>query len=134
MSAMETIPTDLGIEESWEEQGGSHWIASQAIDVRKLAVLMRARQARFISITAIQVPDEEDILMDYHWDLGGELLTFEMPVEDKRMASIVDLCEAADWIEREIREHYAIEFTGRDYEPLLLRAGDTAGVNLREEE
>jgi len=37
-----------------------------------------------------------------------------------------------DWIEREIHEEYAIEFTGRAYEPLLLRAGDAAGVNLRE--
>jgi NADH:ubiquinone oxidoreductase subunit C len=134
MIAIETIPAELGIEESWEQQGGSHWIASQAIDVRKLAELMKTREARFISITAIQVPDEEDIVTDYHWDLGGELLTFEVPVKDKQMPSIVDLCEAADWIEREIHEHYAIEFIGRDYEPLLLRAGDTVGVNLREED
>ena len=134
MSAIETIPAELAIQESWEEQGGSRWIASEAIDVRKLAELMRAREARFVSITAIQIPDEEDIVMDYHWDLGGELLTFEVPVQDKQMPSIVDLCEAADWIEREIHEHYAIEFTGRDYEPLLLRAGDTVGVNLREED
>ena len=134
MSAIETIPAELAIQESWEEQGGSQWIASEAIDVRKLAELMRAREARFISITAIQIPDEEDIVMDYHWDLGGELLTFEVPVQDKQMPSIVDLCEAADWIEREIHEHYAIEFIGRNYEPLLLRAGDTVGVNLREED
>lgn len=134
MTAIETIPAELGIEESWEQQGGSHWIASQAIDVRKLAELMKAREARFISITAIQIPDEEDMVMDYHWDLGGELLTFEVPAKDKQMPSIVDLCEAADWIEREIHEHYAIEFIGRDYEPLLLRAGDTVGVNLREED
>ncbi len=51
-----------------------------------------------------------------------------MPIE-----SIFDLCEAADWIEREIHEEYAIDFTGRAYEPLLLRKGDKAGVNLRED-
>ncbi|HUO59539.1 MAG TPA: NADH-quinone oxidoreductase subunit C [Candidatus Acidoferrales bacterium] len=134
MSALETIPAELGIEEAWAQQGGTNWIASQAIDVRKLAELMKARKARFISITTIQIPDEEDIVMDYHWDLDGELLTFEVPVQDKKMPSIIDLCEAADWIEREIHEHYAIEFSGRDYEPLLLRAGDTPGVNLREED
>jgi len=134
MIAIETIPAELGIAVSWEQQGGSHWIASEAIDVRKVTELMKAREARFISITAIQIPDEEDIVMDYHWDLGGELLSFEVPVKDKQMPSIVDLCEAADWIEREIHEHYAIEFIGRDYEPLLLRAGDTVGVNLREED
>ncbi len=46
--------------------------------------------------------------------------------------SIFDLCEAADWIEREIHEGFAIDFTGREYEPLLLREGDKPGVNLRE--
>jgi NADH:ubiquinone oxidoreductase subunit C len=49
------------------------------------------------------------------------------------MESIFDLCEAADWIEREIHEEYSIDFTGRDYEPLLLRKGDKSGVNLRED-
>ncbi len=39
--------------------------------------------------------------------------------------SIYDLCEAVDWIEREIHEGFAIDFTGREYEPLLLRQGDT---------
>ena len=51
----------------------------------------------------------------------------------RAFAAYVDLCEAADWIEREIHEEYRIEFTGRDYEPLLLREGRICGVNLREE-
>jgi hypothetical protein len=38
-----------------------------------------------------------------------------------------------DWIEREIHEGFALDFSGRVYEPLLLRQGDTPGVNLREE-
>jgi hypothetical protein len=37
-----------------------------------------------------------------------------------------------DWIEREIHEEYSLDFTGREYEPLLLRRGDTTGVNLRD--
>jgi len=44
-----------------------------------------------------------------------------------------DICEAADWIEREIHEEFALDFLGREYEPLLLRVGDKPGVNLREE-
>ena len=48
-------------------------------------------------------------------------------------SDIIGWCEAADWIEREVHEGFAIDFTGRVYEPLLLRAGATAGVNLREE-
>jgi NADH:ubiquinone oxidoreductase subunit C len=45
----------------------------------------------------------------------------------------VDICEAADWIEREVHEGFGINFTGREYEPLLLREGDTPGMNLRDE-
>ena len=37
-----------------------------------------------------------------------------------------------DWIEREIHEGFAVDFVGREYEPLLLRQGDTLGVNLRD--
>ena len=50
----------------------------------------------------------------------------------KSVESIFDLTEAADWIEREIHEEYGIDFTGREYEPLLLRQGETMGVNLRD--
>jgi len=37
-----------------------------------------------------------------------------------------------DWIEREVYEGFAVDFLGREYEPLLLRAGDKLGVNLHE--
>ena len=50
-----------------------------------------------------------------------------------KIETIYDLCEAADWIEREVHEGFAIDFIGREYEPLLLRQGDKPGVNLREE-
>ena len=50
-----------------------------------------------------------------------------------RFESIYDICEAADWIEREVHEGYALEISGREYAPLLLRPGDKLGVNLREE-
>ena len=68
--------------------------------------------------------------------------TFGMPMANcwdfpfsrpgKTMPSIFDICEAVDWIEREIHEEYSIDFTGREYEPLLLRQGHRAGVNLHE--
>jgi NADH:ubiquinone oxidoreductase subunit C len=104
------------------------------LDVRKMAFVMGAHKARFITITATQLPEDEGIVAEYHWDLDGQLLTFETHVEDNKIDSIYDLCEAADWIEREIHEYFAIDFTGRDYEPLMLRTGDKPGVNLREED
>ncbi len=134
MTILENIPTELELTEHWEQKGGSHWLAPESLDVRKLTKLMNAHQARFITITATELPEHEGILMDYHWDLDGQLLTFALRAQDNQMQSIYDLCEAADWIEREIHEYYAVDFVGRDYEPLMLRDGDKPGVNLREEE
>jgi hypothetical protein len=134
MNTLESIPAELELTETWEQKGGSYWLAPAALDVRKMAYLMTLRKARFITITAIELPEQDGLVMDYHWDLDGQLLTFELRVENNQVDSIYGLCEAADWIEREIHEYFAIDFIGREYEPLMLRAGDKMGVNLHEEE
>jgi hypothetical protein len=133
MTQLDDIREKLGICEPWIEAGGVHWLASPSLQVRELAKGMSAVQARFVTITAYQLPGEEGFRLEYHWDLDGQLLGFPFLLTGKSIDSIFDLCEATDWIEREIHEEYAIEFLGREYEPLLLRQGDTPGVNLREE-
>ena len=132
MSSMETIKNKLGIPVSFVEQGGVHWLALDAAKLRELAKAMNEIHARFITITAYQLPKDEGFRLEYHWDLNGQLLGFSFLLAGKTIESIYDLCEAADWIEREIHEEYGIDFTGREYEPLLLRQGDTPGVNLRD--
>ena len=94
---------------------------------------MNVCHARFITITAYQLPKDEGIKLEYHWDLEGQLLGFPFVLKGESIESIYDLCEAVDWIEREIHEGFAVDFVGREYEPLLLREGDKLGVNLREE-
>jgi NADH:ubiquinone oxidoreductase subunit C len=94
---------------------------------------MNEAHARFVTITAYQLPGAEGFRLEYHWDLEGRLLGFAFVISGNSIESIYDLCEAADWIEREVHEGFAIDFTGREYEPLLLRKGDKAGVNLRED-
>lgn len=133
-TAMETILLGVAPGQEWERKGSSHWLEPESLDVRKMAAVMGQLRGRLITITATQLPDDGGMTMDYHWDLDGQLMTFALKVENNQVPSIFDLCEAADWVEREIHEYLAIEFTGRDYEPLMLRTGDTAGVNLREED
>jgi NADH:ubiquinone oxidoreductase subunit C len=101
--------------------------------VREVAQAMNEIHARFITITAYQLPGDQSFRLEYHWDLNGQLLGFAFQLAASSIESIYDLCEAADWIEREIHEGFVIDFTGREYEPLLLRQGETPGVNLREE-
>jgi hypothetical protein len=133
MSLLESIPEKLGITEPWVEKGGVHWLTPGAMTVRELAQAMNGLRARFITITAYQLPGEEGLRLEYHWDLDGQLLGFPFVLAANSIESIYDLCEAADWIEREIHEEYTVDFLGREYEPLLLRQGDKTGVNLREE-
>lgn len=137
MIHLDNIRESLGIRDPWVESRGTHWLNPGSVSVRELAVMMNAAGARFVTITAYQLPGTEGFRLEYHWDLGGQLLGFPFTiasntVESARFESIHDLCEAADWIEREVHEGFAIDFTGREYEPLLLRAGDKPGVNLRE--
>jgi hypothetical protein len=131
-SALESLRQKLGIADPWVEKGGVRWLSPGALSVRDLAKAMNAEQARFVTITASQLPGEAGFRLEYHWDLDGRLLGFPYLLSGKSIESIYDLCEAVDWIEREIHEGFAVDFIGRAYEPLLLRQGDKPGVNLRD--
>jgi len=132
MTPLESISEKLGITEPWIEKGGVHGLTLGATNVRELAKAMNELHARFITITAYQLPKEEGFRLEYHWDLDGRLLGFSFLLTGNSIESIFDLCEGVDWIEREIHEEYSLDFQGREYEPLLLRQGDTSGVNLRD--
>ena len=132
MTMLESIPEMLGTAEQWTEKGGVRWLAAGALHVREVAAVMDKVHARFVTITAIEIPGEQWLRLEYLWDLDGQLLGIPFQISGKSIESIYDLCEAVDWIEREIHEGFAIDFLGREYEPLLLRAGDKLGVNLRE--
>jgi len=137
MILLHTVQEKLGIAEPWVESRGTFWLNPGKAGVREVAQGMNSVGARFITITAYQSPGDTGFRLEYHWDLQGHLLGFAFQIagsstESAKIESIYDLCEAADWIEREVHEGFAIDFTGREYEPLLLRAGDAPGVNLRE--
>ncbi len=133
MTLIDSIPEKLGTTEPWVEKGGVHWLSPVPLNVRDLAAAMNDWNARFITITAYQLPADQGFRLEYHWDLDGQLLGFPFQLAGNTIESIYDICEAADWIEREIHEEFTLDFLGREYEPLLLRVGDKPGVNLREE-
>ncbi len=133
MSTVETIPEVLDAAEPYIEQNGVYWFHCEGLNVRDLARAMNAVQARFVTITAYQLPKDEGFRLEYHWDLAGRLLGFTFNLAGNSIDSIYDLSEAVDWIEREVHEGFNIDFIGREYEPLLLKPGDTMGMNMREE-
>ena len=132
MSTVEITPEVVASSEPYIEDNGVYWFSYEDLKVRELARAMNAVQARFVTITAYELPKGEGFRLEYHWDLAGRLLGFTFNLQGNSIESIWDLCEAVDWIEREVHEEYGIEFMGRAYEPLLLRPGDAPGVNMRE--
>ncbi len=136
MSLLENAVANPASSEQWTYDGGVWWMNrgehDQADGVRDVAAAMNALGARFVTITAYQLLGAEGFRLEYHWDLEGRLLGFAFNISGNNFESIVDFCEAADWIEREVHEGFGIDFAGREYEPLLLREGDTPGVNLRD--
>ncbi len=126
---------ELGLGEGWQWSKGSWWLETGgAADMRAIAGKMIALDARFVAITAAERADKE-IRLDYQWDLRGQLLSFATATRERKIASIADLAPAADWVERETYEYFAVEFTGRaTLEPLMLRTGDKPGIYLRKEE
>jgi NADH:ubiquinone oxidoreductase subunit C len=94
---------------------------------------MLSLEARFVAITAMEREDRE-IRLDYQWDLDGQLISFITATSARQIPTIVDLSPAADWVERETHEYFAVEFTGRaNTIPLMTRAGDAIGINLHKE-
>jgi hypothetical protein len=125
---------ELGLGDGWEWKNGSWWLTpSDGMDVRATAQHMLSLDARFVAITAMEREDKE-IRLDYQWDLNGQLLSFITATSARQIPTIADFCPAADWGERETREYFAVEFTGRETtKPLMTRAGDAIGINLHKE-
>ncbi|MGO9433238.1 MAG: NADH-quinone oxidoreductase subunit C [Terracidiphilus sp.] len=132
MTTADHIAETFGIDDVRLDSSGVQWFYTGNLGVRELAIAMKACRARFVTITAIELPGNEGLRLDYLWDLDGQLLGFSFHLETNSIESIFDICEATDWIEREIHEGFAVDFVGREYEPLLLREGNNLGVNLRE--
>jgi Ni,Fe-hydrogenase III component G len=124
-----------GLGGGWQWNKGAWWLEIDGTtEVRAIAEKLIALDARFVAITAAERPDKE-IRLDYQWDLDGQLLSFTTVTREHKIPSIADLSPAADWVERETYEYFAVEFTGRaSLEPLMMRAGDKPGINLRNEE
>lgn len=124
----ETTLQRLGIGAGWERRGGSWWISPESPNPRAIAHIMIDNDARLVTVSSSENPEGE-ILLDYHWDLNGELVTIEIATKNKQIDTIADITPAADWVEREIHDYFKVEFPGRiDTKRLMTREGDPQGI------
>jgi len=125
------IPAALGWHGSWEQHRGGLWLEVPDLDVRSMATFMRENEVRLITMTVRPEPSGGYRFM-YHWDSDGSLMTVVTIVTGGKIASIADILPAADWVEREIRDYYAVEFEGREgMKSLMLLEGDEPGLFSR---
>ena len=129
----EAIADRLGTATEHERRSDGEWLTVPDLNVRAMARLMLDNESRFITLTAI--PEDEAYRFVYHWDVEGIVLNVTTRVVDGRATSMADIWPAADWVEREVRDYYALEFEGRAETPtLMLRAGDRPGLFSRTSE
>lgn len=132
MINIDELAAELKVVDVSTDISGVKWFTTGNLNLRELVPVLRRAGARFVTITATELPMNQGFCLEYLWDLNGQLLGFAFYPSGNSLPSIYDTCEAADWIEREIHEEYSLDFNGRVYEPLLLRDNDHTGVNLHE--
>ncbi len=127
---LEKIRKQLGQGTIWDQKPEGWWLEDFDLDVEKMAHLLVEAGARLATISASSLPTGECRLI-YHWDMEGNLLNLITVTRQGSLSSIAPICPAADWIEREIHDYYAVNFAGRELPPLVLSGQDPPGIFSR---
>lgn len=102
------------------QRDGKGWLEFAHASSTEVARMFRDAGGRLITITGFSLSGEE-IVLYYHFDVGGFLYTVRLETADLTIGSITPIMPAAEWIEREIQEYYGVTFSGHPRPlPLLL--------------
>ena len=98
-------------------------VAVEDLEDAVKAVLGLSREARFMTISAVD--EGLDLELLYHVDVGGTVVTvrIKVPKEEMEVLDISHLAPAAEFIEREIRDLFGLEFVGLKPEKLYTPEG-----------
>ncbi len=96
------------------------WLVAPDLDILAAARRLAACEATLSTVSAIDLSDGETELI-YHYRLGSKALNLKTRTHQNTTASIAPVCRAAEWIEREIHDLYAVVFTGHPNLARLLR-------------
>lgn len=103
-----------------EQRADGLWLDAPALDVVEMAHLMLAQKARLSTMTAIAIEDGETEVI-YHYVLGSQAFHFKNKTVENSLPSITPVTAAADWIEREIADLYAVSFKNHPNPVRLIR-------------
>lgn len=117
---LETRLTAVTGAAAFEKRGTELWMDAPALDVPTAASLLLEHGARLSTMTAIALEDGETEVI-YHYAKASWACHLRTRTVGNRLPSITPVTPAADWIEREIMDLYAVTFTGHPNSVRLLR-------------
>ena len=128
MTLLETIPEKLGITEPWVEKGGVHWLAPGALNVRELATGDERASRPLHHHHRLSIARRRGLSPGVSLGPRRPVARLSLSVSPA-IPSKASTIFARPWTGSSARFTKGLPSTllGREYEPLLLRQGDTAG-------
>lgn len=110
---LETQLLTLVKDGSLTETKNDIWLEEPTLSVTEMADFMLDLGARFSTLTGIALDDGETELI-YHFalDASGTAINIKVLTEGNTIPTITGIYPAADWIEREVHDLYAVTVTG----------------------
>lgn len=83
-------------------------------DFLKTCENLKKQNVRFLIATAYYHDEkQEKIAIVYNFDKNGQVGSIKVIVEDKKMPSLISVFgKAPEWCEREIHDHFKVDFDG----------------------
>ena len=103
-----------------EQRQDGWWMEAPELDVLGLASAMLVQGARLMTITGTARADGETDLI-YHYFLDGQAYHFRTQTRQQAIASVSVILPAANWIERENQDLFAVHFEGHPSPERLVR-------------
>lgn len=102
------------------KKADAFWFDAGHADPCAIATLMLESEVRLSTMTATAREDGETDIV-YHYAVPGESINVRLITKGQHIPSISNILHAANWIEREIKDLYAVQFDGHPDPRRLVR-------------
>jgi NADH:ubiquinone oxidoreductase subunit C len=119
-SSLETALGNLANSGEITRASDGLWMDTPELDVTCMVALLLELEARLSTITAIALESGETEVI-YHFMVRSTVLNIKVRTHKNAIPSITPIMPAADWIEREIHDLYAVEFLGHPHLERFIR-------------
>lgn len=118
---MTDLMTELSVllgDKSPQKRVDGYWLEAKKFQPAELAKFMNEHSIRLSTMTAVERPDgETDVI--YHFINAEIAINIRVKTTAQKLPSLGAYLPSANWIEREIRDLYAVHFDGHpDPRPL----------------